>query len=97
MSLKELELDQIHLTSVSDKLRLSINSSATFQIPALLSQLSQRDTAKALTSGNVWISRGTNCGLDIHVYFDGKRLEKNRRLHVLESLGYRLRDAHVGP
>lgn len=97
MASKVLELDQLHLTSVVDKLKVSITSSAHLRIPDCLSQLDQEETAKALASGNVWISRGTSCGLDFHISFDGERLEKNGRIHVLESLGYRLRDAHVRP
>lgn len=97
MASKVLELEQLHLTNLADNLKLSVTSSAHLRIPSCLSQLNQEETTKALASGDIWVSRGASCGLDLHVSFDGKRVERNRRIHVLESLGYRLRDAHVRP
>jgi hypothetical protein len=95
MSLKVLELDRLQLTISKDGLRLSVISAAEIRIPSSLSTLDSAAVVKALTAGQIWVSRGIPCRLDIEVFFDGKPLDQNTRLRVLESLGYRIRDAEV--
>jgi hypothetical protein len=95
MSLKVLELDPLHLTISQDHLKLSVISTADIRIPTSLSTLDNATMVKALTAGEIWVSRGISCRLDIEVFFNGKPLGQNSRLQLLESVGYRIRDAPV--
>ncbi len=96
MCLRVLELDALHLNSPDHHLKLSVVSTADVRIPSCISSLENAALVKALTSGNVWISRGVACHLEIQVLFNGKPLDKDGRVNLLESLGYRIRDAQVG-
>jgi hypothetical protein len=95
MSLKVLELDRLQLTISEDHLKLSVISAAEIRIPRSLSTLDSATIVSALTAGQIWVSRGISCRLDIEVFFNGKPLDQNCRLHLLESVGYRIRDAPV--
>jgi hypothetical protein len=95
MSLKVLELDRLQLTISEDHLKLSVISAAGIRIPRSLSTLDGAALVKALTAGQIWVSRGISCRLDIEVFFNGKPLDQNSRLRLLESVGYQIRDAPV--
>jgi hypothetical protein len=96
MSLKTLELEKLNLILTSEKLKLEIASSVDIRLPSRWSPLlNHDDTVKALTSGNIWVSRGRRCRVDVEISFNAKRLDKTSRIAILESLGYHLRDAHV--
>jgi hypothetical protein len=95
MSLRVLELDDLRLTSVQDKLQLSIRTFATFQVPTTISLFDDGEIVKALTSGHIWVSRGAGFRLDIRVSTDGKLIDRSTSLHLLEGIGYTLRDAPV--
>jgi hypothetical protein len=95
MSLKVLELDRLQLTISEDHLKLSVISAADIRVPRSLSTLDSATLVKALTAGEIWVPRGISCRLDIEVFFNGKPLDPNSRLHLLESVGYRIRDAPV--
>jgi hypothetical protein len=95
MSLKVLELDRLQLTISEDHLKLSVISAADIRIPRSLSTLDNTAIVKALTAGKLWVSRGISCRLDIEVFFNGKPLDQNSRLQLLESVGYQIRDAAV--
>jgi hypothetical protein len=96
MPLQTLELEKLHLTLASEKLKLDIASTVDirFQSGWIPSQ-DQDGIVKALTSGQIWVSRGKRCRLDIKVSFNGKPLDRTSRVAISESLGYSLRDAHV--
>jgi hypothetical protein len=94
MSLKVLELDRLQLTISEDHLKLSVISAADIRIPTSLSTLDNATMVKALTAGEIWVSRGISCRLDIEVFFNGEPLDQNS-LRLLESVGYRIRDATV--
>jgi hypothetical protein len=95
MSLRALVLDTLHLANLEHRLELSVISAADIRIPQSVSNLEDFVLVKALTSGNLWVSRGIACHLDIQVLFNGKPLDRSLRVTLLESLGYRLRDAQV--
>ena len=95
MSLRVLELGTLHLTYSEHHLKLSVVSVADVRIPRSISSLDNDAFIKALTSRNLWVSRGVACHFDIQILFNGKPLDKNGRVNLLESLGYRLRDAQV--
>jgi hypothetical protein len=95
MSLKVLELDRLQLIIFEDHLKLSVVSAAAIRIPRSLSTLDGAALVKALTGGEIWVSRGISCRLDIEILFNGKPLDQISRLNLLESLGYRIRDAAV--
>lgn len=95
MPLSVLELGQFHLTSPADNLKISVSSSAYFQLPRSVSALDDGAFVEALKSRDVWAIRGKSCHVRIKVCVDGKCLEDNRRICVLESVGYRLRNASV--
>jgi hypothetical protein len=96
MSLKVLELEQIELTYPIDGLKLSIISQVEVRLPSgKLASLDQEGLIKVLRSGNVWVSRGRACRLDMQLSFNGKLLNKSNRMQILEVLGYCLSDAYV--
>jgi hypothetical protein len=95
MSRRVLELDTLHLTVPDQLLKLSVVSAADIRIPRSISSLEDSALVKALTSGSLWVSRGVACRLDVQVLLNGKPLDKDGRVNLLESLGYRLRDAQV--
>ncbi len=95
MSLWALELDPLHLVNSEHHLKLSVLSFANIRIPWSISSLENDAIVKALTSGNLWVSRGAACRLDIRVFYNGNPLDRNGRINILESLGYRIRDAQV--
>jgi hypothetical protein len=91
-----LELGTLHLVDTENHLKLSVLSTTDIRIPQRISSLANDAIIKALTSGNLWVSRGVGCRLDIQILFNGKKLDRNGRIGLLESLGYRFRDAQVG-
>lgn len=96
MSLETLTLEDVHLALSAEKLKLQISSAVDFRSPSgWNSPLGDAGILEALTTANVWVSRGRRCRLDIKVLFDGKPLGKATRLSILESLGYHLCNARV--
>jgi hypothetical protein len=96
MSLETLKLEGLHLTLASEKLKLDIASLVDVSFQSGWIPCQDEDAiVKALTSGQIWVSRGRRCRLDIKVSFNGKQLDQTSRIATLESLGYHLRDAHV--
>ena len=96
MSLQTLELEKLHLTLAAEKLKLGIASAVDIRFPSRWIPSQDNDgIVKALTSGYIWLSRGRRCRVDIKVSFNGKPLDRNCRIGILESLGCHLRDAHV--
>jgi hypothetical protein len=95
MSLRVLVLDTLHLANLEHHLKLSVVSAAEVKIPQNISNLEDAALLKTLTSGNLWVTRGIACHLDIQVLFNGKPLGRGSRANMLESLGQRLRDAQV--
>jgi len=96
MSLKTLELEELHLSLASENLQLDIASAVDVKFQAKWNFSHDIDsTVNALTSGYVWISRGRQCRLDIETTFDGKPLQEACRNSILEPIGYHLRDAYV--
>ena len=88
MSSKTLELDDINLISLSDRLKLSITSAVDIRMPMTDQELDTEAGIKALTSWKLWVVRGVSCHIAIRVFIDGKELPQNRRLNFLERLGY---------
>jgi hypothetical protein len=97
MSSRTLEFDRLQLRSTQDKWELSVVTSATFRTPRALSSLDDANTVKALTSGNIWVSRGNGCRIDFQISIEGKLVDKGKYLHLLETIGHRVRDAKVAP
>jgi hypothetical protein len=95
MALRVLGLDPLHLIKPDSELKLSVVPAVDIRIPDSISILDDAALVKALTSGNLWVSRGLACHLDIHILFNGKSLDARGRVNLLESFGYRLRDAQV--
>ena len=96
MSLKVLELEKIELTYPIDDMKLSITSQVELRSPSgKLASLDQEDFAKVLMSGNVWVSRGRACRLDMQLSLNGRLLDINDRMQILEVLGHYLSDAYV--
>jgi len=97
MSLMALDLGPLRLKHASDDLNLSVSSTVGLRLPSgKVSLLRGVDIIKALTSGNIWASRGRACRLEFRISFNGKQLDQRSRRRLLESLGYHLRDIHVG-
>lgn len=96
MSSKSLVLEKLFLTLASEKLNLEIASTVDIKFPSGLSHSGDDDgVVKALTSGNIWVSRGRRCRLDLEISFNGKPLDRTSRITILESFGYDLQVAHV--
>jgi hypothetical protein len=95
MPLQVLELDPLHLINAGAHLKLSVVSAADVRIPSSISSLQGDALVKALTSGKLWVCRGIACHFDIQILCNGKPLDRNSRVNVLESLGHRIRDTHV--
>ena len=96
MSLRPLELNDFHLLSSADDLKLSIVSIAYFRLHSFsLRSLTDDAFVKALISGNIWVCRGKSCRFDIQISFNGNLLHGKIRSRALESLGSCVRDARV--
>jgi hypothetical protein len=100
MSSKTLELGNLLLTLNAEKLKLEVASKVDIKCPSGWSPQDNEDAdndtfVKALASGNVWVSRGRRCRLDIDFFLNDKPLDNTSRISILESLGYHLCDAHV--
>jgi hypothetical protein len=95
MPLRVLELDTLNLISPDHQLKLSAVAAVDVRIPQGMSSLEDPTLVKALTSRKLWVSRGVACHLDIQVLLNGKPLDRSDRVNLLESLGYRIRDAQV--
>lgn len=93
--LRVLPLDPIHLTGSKLYLKCSVSSAVDVRIPGSLASLAHDGLVKALALGNLWVTRGTSCHLDIQFLFNGKQLDQDDRVNFLESLGYRIRDLEV--
>lgn len=92
MSSKGLRLGTIKLVESAEKLSLLVKATTDVRVVDTNQPLAQA----TLESGNVWVSRGAACHFEIEVLFNGKPLDKSSRFRVLESVGYRIRDAKVG-
>ena len=95
MSLQVLRLDTLRLTKPDNELKLTVVPAVDIRIPHSISILDNGALVGALTSGNLWVSRGVACHLEIQVLFNGKPLDPTGHVTLLESLGYKLRDAQV--
>lgn len=97
MPLKVLELGPLTLNSPADNITVSIRPKVQLKLPpGQLNSLGNVDLLKAITSGKLWVTRGTGCHFDLRFLLNGKPLDKNLRLRILESVGYHIRDANVG-
>ena len=96
MSSRTLGLEKLHLTLNSEKLTLEIASKVDIKFPSgWFSSLDDDGVFQALTSGYIWAPRGRRCRVDVDISFNEKPLDAVSRIHILESLGYHLRDANV--
>jgi hypothetical protein len=95
MSHRVLGLDTIYLTKPDNELKLSVVPAVNIRIPHSISTLDDAALVGAMTSGNLWVSHGVACHLEIQVLFNGKPLDPTGHVTLLESLGYKLRDAQV--
>lgn len=97
MPLKVLELGPLTLISTADDMTVTIRPKVQLKLPpGIINTLNNVDLLKAITIGKLWVSRGIGCRLDLQILFNGKPLEETIRLRMLESVGYHVRDAHVG-
>ncbi|TAQ83414.1 hypothetical protein B7494_g8263 [Chlorociboria aeruginascens] len=87
MCLTTFELDKLHISSSVDNLKLSILSAVGVRSHSAL-----LDGIRSLTSGNVWVSRGVACRIDVQISFNGNRLGRSR---IVEVLGEHIRDAQI--
>lgn len=97
MSLRALDLDSFILVNPAENVKLQVGLAVHFQLPSRLSTLSAEAALKALASGNVWVSRGRGCRIDLEILQDGMPLDGVVFARLLESLGCRIRDAAVSP
>lgn len=96
MSLKVVDLGIIRLTDSTDGLELTMTTTADFRLPDSISALGGDGLIQALTQGKLWATRAAACCLDVEVRLNGKKLDSEYRLRLLESLGYGIRDSEVG-
>jgi hypothetical protein len=97
MPLKVLDLEPITLTCAAEDLKLLVTPQLSIELPSRrLASLDNTELIKNLTDGKVWVCRGRACRLDLQLFFNGRLLEHTTRMKLLESLGYSIRDAHVG-
>lgn len=96
MYAKNIELDEVNVSSQTEDLKLSATPSLHLLLPAPISSLGSERLLQALKSGKIWIFRGRPCRLELQLSFNGKPLDLAIRDRILEGLGCQLRDAHVG-
>jgi len=96
MSVKTVHFEQLKLSYAAEDLKLSVTSFVDLKLPNnRLASLDGEDLLEALTTENIWISRGSACRLEFQLSYNGKPLEIPSRMRTLENLGYHLRDAYV--
>jgi hypothetical protein len=94
MSVRVLELDHFHLIVPEDEIEWSVSPSVHAKIPESIFYKRNEDIIDALTSGNLWATRGAYCSLDFFITA-GQLLNSGQKLRLCESLGDLIRDAHV--
>ena len=98
MTSRTLELAKISLTLKSERLKLEVAPTVDVRFPSWWSPSRDDESiVKALISGNVWVSGGGRCRVDVDVLFNSKALDKTIKISILESLGYHLHEANVSP
>lgn len=95
MSFKILDLGRFSLVNTAESLKLDVVSAADFRGPRSIKDLDADVLLRALTSRQLWVSRGRGCRIDIEVLLDRKPLNRNDCVQFLESLGCQIRDAKV--
>ncbi len=95
MSVKVLELERFNLASTAESLKLEVISTIEVKVPRNLSTLENIAMMKAVTSRQVWVSRGRGCRIDVEVLLDGKPLDRINHLKLLQHFGGRIQDAEV--
>ncbi|RDW91578.1 hypothetical protein BP5796_02743 [Coleophoma crateriformis] len=94
MSLRAVELDPLHLFSLHEKLKLSVQAAADIDCPCgNLLDLSPDEFLVALTSMTMWVARGSRCCIEICLTVDGEGLLGHYRSTVMESLCNCIREA----
>lgn len=95
MSLKDLQLEQINLTSGPDKIKLRVDTMLQLGVPKEIAQSTSEEILLSLTSGKLWATRGASCSLDFYIDPEDPELDAGIGNQIVESLGHRIRDAHV--
>jgi hypothetical protein len=94
MSVRVLELDQFQLTDSEDDIVWSVSPSIHAKIPESVFHNSNQEIIAALTSGNIWPSRGAHFSLDFYIMTDHLH-DPQQKLQMCESLAYLIQDAYV--
>ncbi|KAK0106800.1 hypothetical protein ONS95_003522 [Cadophora gregata] len=92
MSFRLLELGRFSLISTSQALKLEVVSGVDITGAQRLVVLDDDALIKAVTSRQLWVSRGRGFRIDIEVLLDGKTLDRSIYFELLESLGCLIRD-----
>ncbi|CAD6450371.1 283ba3af-b687-46e8-8293-9ca139fd5b87 [Sclerotinia trifoliorum] len=88
MSLRTIRFGPIAFSSTLDKLSLHAEYEVVVRLPCgKLESLSVDECLKALTSGEIWVSSGNSCRIDLSITVDGRELVKSNDNHIVESLG----------
>lgn len=96
MSLKDLPLEQINLTSGPDKIKLRLDAMLQLRVPDDMAHSGNEEILLSLASGKLWATRSSSCSLDFFIDLDDdEELDSENWIHLVESLGHRIRDAHV--
>lgn len=96
MSLKRLSLGPILLSSSLDKLSLELDYEVAVRLPSRkFETLSINECLRALTSGEVWVSRGSSCRADFSVTLDGEEVDQANNDHIIDLLGKFVAESNV--
>lgn len=89
MSLRTMTFGPIGFSSTTlDKLSLHAKYEVAIRLPSgKLESLSVDECLKALTSGEIWVSSGNSCRIDLSITVDGRELVETNDNHIVESLG----------
>ena len=90
MSLRALDLGAVQLTSASDKLNLSVQTTVTLQLPVSIEMLDNSVIAKLLMSGNIWTIRGEGCCIHVAINLDEEVCDETQLTDVVEMIKYQL-------
>jgi len=93
MPLRVLELGRFSLASTATALMLEAVFRADLACPTSIADLDDDALVTAVTSRQLWVSRGRGCRVDIELLLDGKTLDKDVHSQLLQSLGCQIRDA----
>ncbi|ESZ97131.1 hypothetical protein SBOR_2489 [Sclerotinia borealis F-4128] len=88
MSIRRISFGPLALSSPSDKLSLNVEYEVAVRLPSgKLEALPIGECLDALSSGEVWVSRGNSCRIEFNITLDGKALVDNDNDHIIELLG----------